>query len=91
VIIFLILGPYSESVLVGHSFTYNFASAGQAGTFWYHSHHSTQYCDGLRGPMIVYDPNDPMKTMYDVDDGSLSGLAIDVAGLTMSRCQPLPF
>jgi iron transport multicopper oxidase len=22
----------------------------------YHSHYSTQYCDGLRGPLIIYDP-----------------------------------
>ena len=26
----------------------NFAVPGQSGTFWYHSHYSTQYCDGLR-------------------------------------------
>ena len=41
----------------------------QAGTFWYHSHISTQYCDGLRGPLVVYDPNDPYQSMYDVDNG----------------------
>ena len=41
----------------------------QAGTFWYHSHISSQYCDGLRGPLVVYDPNDPNKHLYDVDDG----------------------
>lgn len=23
-------------------------------SFWYHSHLSTQYCDGLRGPFVVY-------------------------------------
>ncbi|KAG6826462.1 hypothetical protein H0H92_015691 [Tricholoma furcatifolium] len=28
----------------------------------------TQYCDGLRGPFVVYDPHDPHKSMYDVDD-----------------------
>lgn len=28
----------------------------QAGTFWYHSHLQAQYCDGLRGPMVVYNP-----------------------------------
>ena len=39
------------------------------GTFWYHSHLSTQYCDGLRGPMVVYDPYDPHAHLYDVDDG----------------------
>ena len=40
-----------------------------AGTYWYHSHLSTQYCDGLRGPFVVYDPYDPHKALYDVDDG----------------------
>jgi iron transport multicopper oxidase len=34
----------------------------------YHSHLSTQYCDGLRGPIVVYDPQDPYKADYDVDD-----------------------
>ena len=23
-----------------------------------------QYCDGLRGPLIIYDPDDPFKTLY---------------------------
>ena len=40
------------------------------GTFWYHSHLSTQYCDGLRGAFVVYDPNDPNAHLYDVDDGT---------------------
>ncbi|KAL4242549.1 Laccase [Abortiporus biennis] len=52
----------------GDSFLYNFNAADQAGTFWYHSHLSTQYCDGLRGPFIVYDPDDPNASLYDVDD-----------------------
>ena len=39
------------------------------GTFWYHSHLSTQYCDGLRGPIVVYDPNDPHASRYDIDNG----------------------
>ena len=29
----------------------------------------TQYCDGLRGPFVIYDPEDPYLGMYDVDDG----------------------
>ena len=24
----------------------------------------TQYCDGLRGPLIIYDPHDPFKSQY---------------------------
>ncbi|CAK5278112.1 unnamed protein product [Mycena citricolor] len=52
------------------SFVYDFSTAKQAGTFWYHSHYSTQYCDGLRGAMVVYDPRDPHKSLYDVDDAT---------------------
>lgn len=59
-----------DPVNLGHSFSYNF-DQDQAGTFWYHSHHSTQYCDGLRGPLIVYDKRDPQRHLYDVDDGEL--------------------
>ncbi|PAV19798.1 laccase [Pyrrhoderma noxium] len=51
-----------------HSFLYNFTVPDQAGTFWYHSHLSVQYCDGLRGPFVVYDPNDPLKHLYDIDN-----------------------
>nr|ACZ82339.1 laccase [Lentinus sp. WR2] len=52
----------------GNSFLYDFQVPDQAGTFWYHSHLSTQYCDGLRGPLVVYDPNDPHAALYDIDD-----------------------
>ncbi|KAF8169811.1 yellow laccase [Pholiota molesta] len=45
----------------GHSFLYQFSVPDQAGTFWYHSHHSTQYCDGLRGPLVIYDNDDPTE------------------------------
>ncbi|KAG1746509.1 laccase [Suillus lakei] len=51
-----------------HSFLYSFDAQGQAGTFWYHSHYSTQQCDGLRGPLIIYDPEDPLSYLYDIDD-----------------------
>jgi iron transport multicopper oxidase len=54
----------------GKSFLYSFGNPDQAGTFWYHSHLSTQYCDGLRGPLIIYDPSDPHLGLYDVDDGA---------------------
>ncbi|KAH6899593.1 laccase 2 precursor [Coprinopsis sp. MPI-PUGE-AT-0042] len=52
----------------GNSFLYQFQATGQAGTFWYHSHHESQYCDGLRGAMVVYDPEDPHLDKYDVDN-----------------------
>ncbi|KAH8089930.1 hypothetical protein BXZ70DRAFT_1011404 [Cristinia sonorae] len=38
------------------------------GTFWSHSHLSTQSCDGLWRLLIVYDPYDPLSDMYDVDN-----------------------
>lgn len=62
------------------SFQYSF-SVDVAGTYWYHSHlgkfinvdprkkinvpQGNQYCDGLRGALIVYDKNDPHKDLYD--------------------------
>ncbi|PPQ93569.1 hypothetical protein CVT25_005561 [Psilocybe cyanescens] len=46
------------------SFLYQF-NATEPGTFWYHSHYGTQYCDGVRGALVVYDPDDPHKTLYD--------------------------
>ncbi|KAJ7158126.1 yellow laccase [Mycena filopes] len=55
-------------IAANHSFEYAFAVPDQAGTFWYHSHLSTQYCDGLRGAIVVYDPADPAKHLYDVDN-----------------------
>ncbi|KAF8895919.1 laccase lcc5 [Mucidula mucida] len=54
----------------GNSFLYDFTAVDQAGTFWYHSHLSTQYCDGVRGPLVIYDPDDPHADLYDVDDES---------------------
>ncbi|KAJ7301517.1 laccase 3 [Mycena albidolilacea] len=57
-------------ILPKNSFLYNFKVPDQAGTFWYHSHLSTQYCDGLRGPLVIYDPKDPQKHLYDIDDES---------------------
>ncbi|KAJ6614141.1 laccase 2 [Mycena sp. CBHHK59/15] len=57
-------------IAANHSFLYDFTVPGQAGTYWYHSHLSTQYCDGLRGAMVVYDLFDPHRFLYDVDDDS---------------------
>ncbi|KAF5352605.1 hypothetical protein D9756_006314 [Leucocoprinus leucothites] len=52
----------------GSSFTYEANPNGQAGSFWYHSELSVQYVDGFRGPLIIYDPADPHRSLYDVDD-----------------------
>jgi FtsP/CotA-like multicopper oxidase with cupredoxin domain len=37
----------------------------QAGTFWYHSHFGLQEQQGLSGPLIIEDPNEPQA--YDED------------------------
>lgn len=39
--------------------------ADASGTYWYHSHNMGQYPDGLRGPMIIHDPEDPYRRHYD--------------------------
>jgi Putative multicopper oxidases len=57
-------------IIPTRSFLYKFDVSQQAGTFWWHSHLSMQYCDGLRGPMVIYDPNDPHKALYDIDNGT---------------------
>ncbi|KAF4470013.1 Iron transport multicopper oxidase FET3 [Fusarium albosuccineum] len=48
----------------GTTFTYNF-TVDQPGTYWYHSHTSAQYPDGLRAPFIVHDKKFPFKDEYD--------------------------
>lgn len=39
------------------SFTYNFTLQ-QSGTYWYHAHYSTEYQDGLFGPLIIHGRNE---------------------------------
>ncbi|KAH7923707.1 laccase [Leucogyrophana mollusca] len=51
-----------------NSFLHSFDVNNQVGTYWYHAHYSTQTCDGLRGPLVIYDRYDPYGHMYDVDD-----------------------
>ncbi|KAF5313815.1 hypothetical protein D9758_018859 [Tetrapyrgos nigripes] len=74
-------------VAPGNSFLYDFTATNQAGTFWYHSHLSTQYCDGLRGAIVIYDPNDPYADLYDVDDASQIGTTPKAETLTF----PAPY
>ncbi|KAJ6481559.1 laccase [Mycena vitilis] len=51
----------------GHFYQYNFPVFNQTGTYWFHSHLSTQYIDGERGTLVIY-PDDPQKSMWDFDD-----------------------
>ncbi|VDB96280.1 unnamed protein product [Peniophora sp. CBMAI 1063] len=55
-------------IVPGGAFEYKFKVDGQAGTYWWHSHYSEQYCDGERGVLVVRDPQDPHRYLYDVDD-----------------------
>ncbi|CZT03169.1 related to Conidial Pigment Biosynthesis protein brown1 [Rhynchosporium graminicola] len=46
------------------SLVYDFVLV-RPGNYWYHSHNKGQYPDGLRGPLIVHDTNDPYAGQYD--------------------------
>ncbi|RMZ75423.1 hypothetical protein DV738_g5496, partial [Chaetothyriales sp. CBS 135597] len=48
----------------GSNFTYEFTIT-QPGTYWYHSHVGGQYPDGLRGPLIIHDPDNPFADEID--------------------------
>lgn len=51
----------------GTTFLYNF-TVEQFGTYWYHSHSSSQYTDGLVGPFIIHSPDEAkVRHMYDID------------------------
>ncbi|EIM91817.1 Cu-oxidase-domain-containing protein [Stereum hirsutum FP-91666 SS1] len=65
--------PFVTTCPIGPNATYTYEVPlinDQAGTFWYHSQLSVQYSDGLRGPLVVYDPEDPLLDLYDVDGES---------------------
>ncbi|KAI0021765.1 multicopper oxidase-domain-containing protein [Xylariomycetidae sp. FL0641] len=49
----------------GHSKTYTFRAT-QYGTSWYHSHFSSQYGNGVWGPIVI---NGPASLPYDIDLG----------------------
>ncbi|KAF7516968.1 hypothetical protein G7054_g13961 [Neopestalotiopsis clavispora] len=51
-------------VVPGSSMTYSF-TADEPGTYWYHSHNMAQYPDGLRGPLIIHDDDDPFDGDWD--------------------------
>ncbi|KAJ7253449.1 laccase 17 [Mycena rebaudengoi] len=54
----------------GSFYQYNFGVWNQTGTYWFHSHLSTQYIDGERGVLIICNLDDPQKNLWDVDDAS---------------------
>ncbi|CAF1445753.1 unnamed protein product, partial [Didymodactylos carnosus] len=52
----------------GDYYQYKFHTDYQAGTYWYHSHYSVQYIDGLKGALIIHDPKDPWISAYEDED-----------------------
>ena len=55
----------------GETFLYNFTVGDQVGSYWYHSHTSGQYGDGMRGVFIIEDDDFP----YDYDEEVVLTLA----------------
>jgi len=45
--------------------TYQIHTGNQAGTTWYHAHYKAEYVDGFWGPLIIRDPYDPHRDLYD--------------------------
>ncbi|CAG8628774.1 10755_t:CDS:2 [Acaulospora morrowiae] len=60
------LGATQCPIPSGVNFSYVF-NLTQSGTYWYHSHFSAQYVDGLKGPIVIHDPNDPHKNESDFE------------------------
>ncbi|KAI9435549.1 laccase [Lactarius indigo] len=77
-------------LIPSEAFRYQFAVPGQAGTFWYHSHFRNQYCDGLRGALIIDDPNDPQKYLYDVDNDNTVITLADWYHYLSTNAPPVP-
>ena len=50
------------------TFTYSF-KAELYGTSWYHAHFSSQYVDGVFGPIVIYGP---LQDQYDIDLGPVT-------------------
>ncbi|MCJ1304803.1 hypothetical protein MMC08_007616 [Hypocenomyce scalaris] len=81
----------------GSSFKYNF-TIDQPGTYWYHSHDSGQYPDGLRGPLIIHDPDFPYQydeelvlTLSDWYHGQMPDLIKSFITLTNpTGAEPIP-
>ncbi len=55
-------------VAPGNSYTYRF-QATPYGSTWYHSHYSSQYADGIWGPLVIHGPD---TDSYDIDLGPVT-------------------
>ncbi|KAJ3321862.1 ferroxidase fet3 [Blyttiomyces sp. JEL0837] len=61
------VGATQCAIAPNQTYTYKFSTAGQEGTYWWHGHYRAQYIDGLRGPLIIRNPNDPITKTYQSD------------------------
>ncbi|KAI9438813.1 laccase [Lactarius indigo] len=78
-------------IIPSQGFSYQFTGFDQAGTFWYHSHFKAQYCDGLRGALVIYDPADPHGDLYDIDNEDTVITLADWYHITSLQAQfPVP-
>lgn len=59
-------GLTQTEIAPGQTFIYNFSIPDQVGSYWYHSHSKGQYMDGMRGALIISDPDsNPYTDDYD--------------------------
>ncbi|KAF4122242.1 iron transport multicopper oxidase [Geosmithia morbida] len=58
------VGVTQCAVPPGEVFTYEIQLQ-RPGTYWYHAHNDGQYPDGLRGPIVIQDPDGPYEDSYD--------------------------
>ncbi|KAK6977696.1 laccase 8 [Favolaschia claudopus] len=83
----------------GESYTYTLPLGNQTGSFWYHGQLGQQQSDGLMGTLIVYDPEDPLAHLYDIDDANTILTVSDwlhtdsktaLAGYIATQTNPVP-
>ncbi|KAK9243442.1 multicopper oxidase-domain-containing protein [Lipomyces tetrasporus] len=63
-------------IFPGESFVYNFTTAGQYGSYWYHAHMRSYYQDGIRGPVYIRPSADRPRPYDVVTGGNESATAI---------------
>ena len=78
----------------GQSYTYQFRATPH-GSSWYHSHYSSQYADGLWGPLVIHGPS---SASYDLDLGPVAlsdhfyrgytEIVEDVVGKDLKKVRP---
>lgn len=70
------VGASQCAIPPGGTFVYNFTTDGQSGTYWWHSHFKSSYLDGLRGPLIVHEPQvTAARSSYSHSQDSTAGSA----------------